>query len=102
MSVVRLKKPPFPTRNESFNVRPSWVELASRITKLFDIPLERVGVAYIDEDHETSVITDETGLLDYYNSISETFKIKFVVINVSERDSEFACSSIPLNLLNPH
>ena len=102
MTLVRLKKFPFPYRVESFNARPSWVELASRITKIFDIPLEKVGVAYMDDD-ETSVITDETALLDYYNSIPETLKIKFVVINVGDRDSEFACSSyVSPPFLNPH
>ena len=42
-------------------------------------------IAYINDD--------EPALLDYYNTISETFKIKFIAINVEERDSEFICSS---------
>lgn len=99
MSLVRLKKAPFPTRVEAFNARPSWDELASRITKIFHIPLENIGVSYIDGD-ETCVVTNELALLKYYDSISEALKITFVVVDLGQRDSEFACSS-PYFLINP-
>ncbi len=101
MSLVRLKRAPFPTRVEAFDARPSWAELASRITKIFDIPLENVGVAYVDEANKTStsVVTNELALLEYYDSISEAVKIKFVVVNVEQHDSKFACSCLfrPIN-----
>jgi len=95
MSLVRLMRHPFPTRVEAFVARPSWADLASRISKIFDIQLENVAVAYVDEANETFVVTNELALLEYYDSISEAVKIKFVVVDVKQHDSEFVIYSAP-------
>jgi hypothetical protein len=95
MSLVRLIRHPFPTRVEAFDARPSWADLASRISKIFDIQLENVAVAYVDEANETSLVTNQLALLEYYESISEAVKIKFVVVDVKQHHSEFATYSAP-------
>jgi len=56
------------TRRISFPNRPSWTELATRIHVLCRIPLNRLGVSYVDSDGDEVTLSSEEELRDFYNS----------------------------------
>src|SRR5260221_7632052 len=56
------------TRRISFPNRPSWTELATRIHALCRIPLNRLGVSYVDSDGDEVTLSSEEELRDFYHS----------------------------------
>ncbi|KAI0257203.1 hypothetical protein BJV78DRAFT_1160935 [Lactifluus subvellereus] len=56
------------TRRISFPTRPSWIELATRIQALCNIPLGRLGVSYVDSDGDEVTLSSEEELRDFYDS----------------------------------
>ena len=56
------------TRRISFPTRPSWIELATRIQALSNIPLDRLGVSYVDSDGDEVTLSSEEELRDFYDS----------------------------------
>jgi hypothetical protein len=56
------------TRRLSFPNRPSWTELATRIHALCRIPLNRLGVSYVDSDGDEVTLSSEEELRDFYSS----------------------------------
>ena len=82
MSLVRfkLKKADASTKLTSFDKKPSWGDLALKITQLFGVPQEYVGVAFIDEHKEPISLTNEQELQGFYGSLDlSTQVIKLVV-----------------------
>jgi hypothetical protein len=92
MSLVRfkLKKADASTKLANFHEKPSWGDLASEITRLFGIPPECVGVAFIDKD-KTISLTNEQELQGFYSSLDHSTQvIKLVVQDSRAPDSESA------------
>ena len=91
MSLVRfkLKKAGASTKLANFHEKPSWRDLASEITRLFGIPPEYVGVAFIDEDKEPISLANEQELQGFYGSLDHSTRvIKLVVQDSRAPDSE--------------
>ena len=84
----KLKKADTLTQLATFDKQPSWRDLATKITLLFDIPLDDIIVSYIDKDRETITLHNEEELRRFYKFTglsSET--IKFVVQDIKVPDS---------------
>jgi hypothetical protein len=93
MSLVRfkLKKADASTKLTNFHEKPSWGDLASDITRLFGVPPEYVGVAFIDEDKDAISLTNEQELQGFYGSLGHSPQvIKLVVQDLRAPDSECA------------
>ena len=82
------------TRRISFPDRPSWTELATRIHALCRIPLNRLGISYVDSDGDEVTLSSEEELRDFYNSnldnaIQGNQPIRFRVVQLgSIRDTD--------------
>ena len=89
------------TRRISFPNRPSWTELATRIHALCHIPLNRLGISYVDSDGDEVTLSSEEELRDFYNSnvdnaIQGNQLIRFRVIQLgSIRDTDNFMESPP-------
>ena len=93
MSLVqfKLKKADASTKLISFHKEPSWGNLASEITRLFGVPEEYVGVAFIDKDKDTISLINKDDLKDFYGSLDHFPQvIKLVVQDLRAPDSECA------------
>jgi hypothetical protein len=91
MSLVqfKLKKAGASTRHANFDGNPSWGYLASVISRLFDVPLNRVGVAFIDENKNATSLANEQELQNFYNSLGHSPEvIKFVIQDLTAPDGE--------------
>ncbi|KAL0951552.1 hypothetical protein HGRIS_008235 [Hohenbuehelia grisea] len=68
------------TRRVTFATIPNWPVLAEKIHTLFLIPVEKVGVSYVDTDGDEVTLSTQEELDDYFQS---TFRpgqtVKFVV-----------------------
>jgi len=76
---------------------PSWFTLASKIESLYDIPIEKIGVAYIDNDGDEVTLSSEDELQDFYAAAHKpSDTVKLVVQDLgSLRDSQHLSSSKP-------
>ena len=93
MSRIRFKfkKANASTKLTSFDKKPSWGELASEITRLFGVPQEYVGVAFINEDKDTISLANKDVLQVFYGSLDRFPQvIKLVVQDLRAPDSECA------------
>jgi hypothetical protein len=91
MSLIqfKLKKADASTRHANFPKNPSWGNLASVISLLFDVPLDRVGVAFIDEDKNARSLANEQELQSFYDSLDHSPGVfKFVVQDLTAPDGE--------------
>lgn len=92
----KLTKPGGLTRRIHFDGKelPSWSALASKIESLFEIPIEKIGVAYLDSDGDEVTLSSEDELQDFYTAVHTPSKtIKFVVQDLgSLRDSQHPSS----------
>ncbi|KIL62166.1 hypothetical protein M378DRAFT_166004 [Amanita muscaria Koide BX008] len=91
MPLVRfkLRRANAATRLANFNVQPNWEDLASNITEKFEIPLDRVGVVFVNEAKATITITGEEQLQDFYKSLNQSSnEIMFVVQDLATPDPE--------------
>jgi hypothetical protein len=80
----KLKKANAPSRFAHFDELPSWDDLSSRIARLFNIPSNRVGVAFIAKEKELENLSDKRDLQRFYESLDQrsdqrSEEIKFVV-----------------------
>ena len=71
------------TRRISFPTRPSWNELAARIQALYNIPLGRLGVSYVDSDGDEVTLSSEEELRDFYDTVEGSQLLKFRVVELS-------------------
>ncbi|KAF8528307.1 hypothetical protein JB92DRAFT_3087081 [Gautieria morchelliformis] len=71
-------------RRVTFAEQPTWFSLASRIEGLYGIPLQDVGVSYIDTDGDEITLSTHEELRDYYVTVSSgcNSPIKFTVKNI--------------------
>ena len=87
----KLKKANTPVRLAHFDVQPSWGDLASKISSLFNIPLKDVGVAFFDKAKDVVTLTNEQDLQYFYKSFDQSSEeIKFVVQDLQTPDGESA------------
>jgi hypothetical protein len=58
----KLNKANASTKLAPFQKRPSWEELALKITHLFNVPQEHVGVVYVDDNRNIVSLNSEEDL----------------------------------------
>ncbi|KZV74813.1 hypothetical protein PENSPDRAFT_647597 [Peniophora sp. CONT] len=81
------------TRRVVFSTRPNWPELASRISTLYSISFEHVGVSYQDSDGDEVTLSSQEELEDFYVSSPPTDVVKLTVLDLTaSREDE---KSIP-------
>ncbi|KAF5312027.1 hypothetical protein D9619_002828 [Psilocybe cf. subviscida] len=72
------------TRKVTFHQLPSWPELSAKLHILFDIPLDKVGVSYLDSDNDEITASSEEELQDYYqSSYTPGSAIKLSVVDIT-------------------
>lgn len=77
-AIFKLTRPGGITRRIQFPNLPNWFALASKIESLYEVPIEKVGVAYIDSDGDQVTISSEDELQDFYalpRKQNETIKL---------------------------
>lgn len=98
----KLKKANTPSRFAHFDEKPSWADLASKISPLFNIPTDRVGVAFIAKDKDPDILANEQDLQLFYKFLDKSSQeINFVVQDLQTPDRESAFRSffsIPISL----
>ena len=88
------------TRRITFSVRPTWPELSQKIHLLFSIPVEKVGVTYVDSDGDEVTLSSQEELEDYYQS---TYKPgQLVKFNVQDFTAVPGEKSLPQTPRKPH
>lgn len=66
-TLFKFTKPPDGlTRRVMFPVQPSWSELSAKLESLYSIPMQDVGVSYIDQDGDEVTLSSEEELRDFY------------------------------------
>lgn len=91
----KLSKPGGQTRRIHFFQLPSWLALASKIGSLYDIPIEKIGVAYVDSDGDEVTVSSDDELQDFYANCykpSETIKLAVQDLR-SLRNSQHSASN---------
>ena len=92
MHVIKLKRSPdASTILEFFDALPSWENLSSKISNVFNIPLTNVGAAYVHKDRESVTLTNDQGLQQYFSDQS-CQEFKFVVQDTHKPDCESGSS----------
>ncbi|KAJ7161424.1 hypothetical protein C8R43DRAFT_881082 [Mycena crocata] len=74
------------TRRVVFQGPPTWPALSTKIHELFQIPIDKVGVSYIDSDMDEVTLSSEAELRDYYQAFPSGEVIKFVVQDLSRNE----------------
>jgi hypothetical protein len=85
----KLKKADAPTKLTAFSNQPSWNDLASKITYLFHISSDNVGVAFVDQGKEIVTVNNEEDLRSFYALHQSSEPAKFVVQDLKAPDSEY-------------
>jgi len=86
----KLKKANGQTKIITFDECPPWDTLAHRVSDIYEIPLDQVGIAAIDGEGDTITYSGQVDLEDFYNSLYDASGInKFVVQNLNNPDSEY-------------
>ncbi|KAK2460108.1 hypothetical protein APHAL10511_007874 [Amanita phalloides] len=67
------------TRRVAFPQRPTWNLLATRISELYPIPLDRVAVSYIDADDDEVTLNTQEELTHFYQTCKPSSVIKLFV-----------------------
>ena len=93
LAQFKLKKADALTKLAAFDKQPSWRDLATEITLLFDIPPDDIIVSYIDKDKETITLHNKEELQCFYKSLAIGQRIKFVVQDTKVPDSERSASA---------
>ena len=73
------------TRRISFQQLPSWTELATKLQTLYDLPLDKLGVSYIDNDNDEITVSSNEELQRFYRSAdhtNQTFKVNVVDLSI--------------------
>jgi hypothetical protein len=70
-------------RRLSFSEPPTWTLLASKLHLLYGIPLDNVGVSYVDNDDDEITLSSDEELQDFYKMSHQPGQvIKFAVVNL--------------------
>ncbi|KAI0375199.1 hypothetical protein BV20DRAFT_1009367 [Pilatotrama ljubarskyi] len=101
MSPIQFKftKPPDGlVRRVTFQDRPSWNELAAKIESLYNIPVQSIGVSYVDTDGDEVTLSSEEELQDFYQSAAMQRKDRepLILVKFTVRDLDALRSDKPL------
>lgn len=55
----KLKKANASTKLAYFSEKPSWEDLTSKIARLFNIPSDRVGVAFVEKEEPITLSSED-------------------------------------------
>lgn len=90
------------TRRVTFENLPTWPELASKLNTLYGIPVDKVGVSYVDSDNDEITASSNQELQDFYQTSFQPGQlIRFKVLDLSiSRDSAHSESSPPISTSN--
>jgi hypothetical protein len=91
----KLKKTNASTRLAYFSEKPSWEDLTSKIARLFNIPSDRVGVAFVEKE-EPITLRSEDELQGFYKYKSSEV-IDLVVQDTLDPDSKCLIGSYSRN-----
>ncbi|KAF8973502.1 hypothetical protein BDZ97DRAFT_1775486 [Flammula alnicola] len=93
----KLNKSDGHTRRVTFQELPTWNELASKLEALYDIPVDKVGVSYVDSDNDEITASSNEELQDFYQASHQPGNaIKFTVLDLSlPRDSPNSPPKLP-------
>ena len=70
-------------RRLTFSEPPDWPLLASKLNALYGIPLNQVGVSYVDNDNDEITVSSDEELQDFYKVSHQTGQvIKLAVIDL--------------------
>lgn len=84
------------TRRAAFPDQPTWHALATRIGSLYAIPIDKVGVSYVDTDGDEITLSSQEELQDFYRFHHSGNIIKFGVQDFSvSRDESKALPATP-------
>ncbi|KIM47732.1 hypothetical protein M413DRAFT_439408 [Hebeloma cylindrosporum] len=82
----KLTKSDDHTRRATFQELPTWPELASKLQVLYGVPIDKVAVAYVDNDHDEITASSNEELQDFYQSSYQPGNIiKLTVLDLSIR-----------------
>lgn len=56
------------TRSAAFPEPPSWSELAAKLQSLYQIPIDKIGVSYVDADNDEITASSNEELQDFYQA----------------------------------
>lgn len=72
------------TRRIAFQEWPKWLDLAEKLHSLYGLPLDKIGVSYIDDDDDEITVSSNEELQDFYQSSLKTGDvIKLNVLDLS-------------------
>ncbi|KAF8807855.1 hypothetical protein BYT27DRAFT_6591192 [Phlegmacium glaucopus] len=70
-------------RRLTFSEPPTWPLLAAKLHVLYDIPLDNVGVSYVDNDNDEITLSSDEELQDFYKLSHQSGQvIKFAVVDL--------------------
>ena len=96
----KLKKANASTKLAYFPEKPSWEDLTSKIARLFNIPSDRVGVAFVEKE-EPITLSSEDELQGFYKSESSEV-INLVVQDTLAPDSECTFQCLRVGYFSPN
>ncbi|KAF8167606.1 hypothetical protein B0H34DRAFT_670012 [Crassisporium funariophilum] len=71
-------------RRVTFQELPTWHSLASKLLVLYDIPVDKIGVSYVDSDHDEITLSTDEELQDFYDVSHQPGQtIKLTVLDLS-------------------
>ena len=82
--IFKLKRANAITRFATFASPPSWKDLSTRISGLFDIPVGDILLVYID--NTPTALADDEELQNFYQKIQSDEEIRFVVQDKENMD----------------
>ncbi|KAJ7786478.1 hypothetical protein B0H16DRAFT_1490606 [Mycena metata] len=74
------------TRRVTFPAQPTWATLSAKIHELFAIPVDKVGVSYIDADSDEVTASSEDELRDYFATYTPGQAVRFVVQDLTRNE----------------
>jgi len=94
----KLSKSDDHTRRATFQELPTWPELASKLQLLYGVPIDKVAVAYVDNDHDEITASSNEELQDFYQSSYQSGHIiKLTVLDLSIRRNNPSPTTPALN-----
>jgi len=72
------------TRRVAFQELPNWLDLAAKLHTLYNLPPDKVGVTYIDNDNDEITVSSNEELQDFYQASSQAGDVfKLSILDLS-------------------
>ena len=68
-----------------FKGLPNWSELFAKLQTLYNLPVDKLGICYIDKDDEEITVSSNEELQRFYRSVHhtyQTFKVNVVDLSI--------------------